>query len=92
METAKCPSKRNSFTVEQNVEFIKLIDSGEQQIDVSNKFGVNASTLCKRFTRIVNGYWMSGSEVASRTNTFKSADNDALDSALVAWFKKATSG
>ena len=48
MESAKRPSKRKSFTVEQKVQFIKLIDSGEQQISVSNKYGVKPQLPTER--------------------------------------------
>lgn len=87
MESAKCPSKRKSFTVEQKVQFIKMIDNGEQQISVSNKFGVKPNTLSdiyKHRERIIEE-WNRG---CTAKKHFKSADNDALDNALPAWFKK----
>jgi transposase-like protein len=44
----KLAGKRKSFTVEQKVKFIKLIESREQQqVDMAKTFNVKPSTLSK---------------------------------------------
>ena len=37
--------KRKSYTVEEKVEMIKLIDAKVQQVDVATKFNVSTTTL-----------------------------------------------
>ncbi len=57
MELAK--RKRMSFTVEQNVEIIKQVDSGGSQVNVANLHGISANTvgtICKNGEK----FWKNG--------------------------------
>ncbi len=77
MEPAnKLAGKRKSFTVEQKVKFIKLIESREQQqIDVAKTFNVKPSTLSKIYKDLerILDEWNRGC-IAKKH--FKSSDNE----------------